>query len=55
MDNQDWLIGLVAALLIFVVGCSVLFSITKSERFSIAGGGILFVLTCIFLRMHGWL
>lgn len=49
MHNQDWLIGLIAALMVLVTGCSVLFSITKSEESAIIGGGILFVITCVLL------
>jgi len=55
MDNQDWLIGLVGALLVFVTGTSVLFNITKSEKGAIIGGALLFVITCLFLKINGWL
>lgn len=55
MNNQDWLIGLVGALLVFVVACSVLYNITKSEKPAIIGGVIVFVITCVFLKINGWL
>lgn len=55
MNDQDWLIGLIGALMVFVVSCSVLFNITKSEKGAIIGGGILFVVACVFLKINGWL
>lgn len=55
MNNQDWLIGLVGALMVFIVSCSVLFNITKSEKAAVTGGVIVFVITCVFLKINGWL
>lgn len=55
MDNRNWLIGLVLALLIFVMGTSLLFNVTKSERSALAGGGILFLIACLVLKVNGWL
>ena len=55
MDDQNYLIGLVGALLVFVIGSSVLFGITKSQKSAIIGGAIVFVITCVFLKINGWL
>jgi len=55
VDDQNYLIGLVGALLVFVIGSSVLFGITKSQKSAIIGGAIVFVITCVFLKINGWL
>ncbi len=55
MGAQNYLIALVLALLVFVLGLSVVFSITKSERCAIGGGVIIFVLACLLLKVNGWL
>jgi hypothetical protein len=55
MDDQNWLIGLVFALLAFVLGCSVFFKITGSEKGAIIGGGVVFLLVCLLMKMSGWI
>jgi hypothetical protein len=54
-DNNNWLIGIVMALLVFVLGMSMLFKATKSQRAAIIGGAILSLASCVFLKLNGWL
>ncbi|HEY9676669.1 MAG TPA: hypothetical protein V6C76_01610 [Drouetiella sp.] len=55
MDDQNYLIALVGVLLVFVLGCSVLFNMTKSQKTAIIGGALLSVVAGLLLKINGWL